>query len=111
MSQNYPVFWALTAEHDLLAIIRYIKTYRPKTAVKVFGEIKMAAADLGLFPERGRIVPELLAQGINIYRELIVSPWRIIYRFSGQTLYVLAVIDGRRNVEDILLDRLLRDPG
>lgn len=109
MNQTHRVFWALTAEYDVLTIIRYIKASRPKTASKVFGEIK-AATDLGLFPERGRIVPELLAQGISVYRELIIAPWRIIYRFSEQTVYVLAVIDSRRNVEDVLLDRLIRHP-
>jgi hypothetical protein len=32
------------------------------------------------FPERGRIVPELQAQGISQYGELIIPPWRLVYR-------------------------------
>ncbi len=47
---------------------------------------------------------ELRYYGILIYRELSSRPWRIIYRVEQNTVWVLAVIDGRMNVEDILLD-------
>jgi len=60
---------------------------------------------LNQFPDRGRIVPELKAYGILSYRELIISPWRVVYRTSEQKVYVLAVIDSRRNIEDILIER------
>ena len=61
-----------------------------------------------LFQRRGRIVPELQGQGILIYRELIAVPWRIIYRISDGTVFVLSVIDARQNIEDVLLSRLLK---
>ncbi len=105
---GYSVEWSKTAESDLLAIIQYIHNDSPKAAAKAFGNIRDKASDLVIFPERGRIVPELLAHGVGHYRELIIPPWRAIYRFSGNTVYVLAVIDSRRNIEDILLDRLIR---
>jgi len=38
----------------------------------------------------------------------VIRPWRVIYRIEAERVYVVAVIDGRRNVEDILLARLLR---
>jgi len=41
-----------------------------------------------------------------IYREIVTAPWRIIYRISDKNVYVLSVLDARRNVEDILLKRL-----
>ena len=44
-----------------------------------------------------------------LYRELILGPWRLIYRLDRGQMYVLAVIDGRRNVEDLLLRRLMRN--
>ncbi|MEK6194681.1 MAG: plasmid stabilization protein, partial [Deltaproteobacteria bacterium] len=40
-------------------------------------------------------------------RELIISPWRMIYRISEMKIYVLSVLDSRQNVEDILLKRLI----
>jgi len=108
MATCYQVSWSKTAGQDLSAIVRFIQQTNPQAAVKMLAEIKEKTADLALFPERGRIVLELLAQGIAHYRELVIPPWRIIYRFSAETVYVLAVIDSRRNVEDVLLDRLIR---
>jgi toxin ParE1/3/4 len=108
MTSGYSVEWSNAAANDLIAIIQYIHNSSPQAAAKVFTNIKDKTADLVLFPERGRIVPELLAHGIGHYRELIISPWRVIYRLSSTTVFVLAVIDSRRNVEDVLLARLIR---
>jgi len=105
MNELYQVYWSKTAESDLIAIILFIRNTSPQAAANVFVNIKDKTSDLVLFPERGRIVPELLAQGIGHYRELIISPWRVIYRFSGDAVYVLSVLDSRRNVEYVLLDR------
>ena len=110
MDERYQVYWSKIAESDLLAIIRFIRDSSPQAAAETFASIKNKTSELALFPERGRIVPELLAQGIGHYRELIIPPWRVFYRFSGSAVYVLSVIDSRRNVEDILLDRLIRPP-
>lgn len=108
MTDGYSVEWSKTAESDLIAIIQFIYNASPQAARNAFASIKDKTADLVIFPERGRIVPELLAHGIGHYRELVIPPWRVIYRFSGNTVYVLAVIDSHRNVEDVLLDRLIR---
>ena len=108
MNEHYQVHWSKTAESDLIAIIQFIREKSPQAAAKSFANIRDKTSNLVLFPERGRIVPELLAQGIGHYRELIIPPWRVIYRFLGDAVYVLSVLDSRRNVEDILLDRLIR---
>jgi plasmid stabilization system protein ParE len=79
----------------------------PKT-IKIFKRIKQKASSLYTFPERGRIVPELRDQGILQYRELVISPWRILYRISEKRVLVLSVLDSRRNIE--ALDRLGRSP-
>jgi plasmid stabilization system protein ParE len=107
MKKVYDVRWSETSERDLTGIIEYIAGDNPSHAYQVFREIKRKTSNLYTFPERGRIVPELQEQGITQYRELIVSPWRIIYRISERDVYVLSVLDSRRNVEDILLKRLI----
>ncbi len=107
MISEYSVSWARTAETDLINIVEYIVLDSPRNALKIFNQIKQKAADLTSFPEKGRIVPELQAQGINQYRELIISPWRLIYRISDKNVYVLSAIDSRQNVEDILLSRFI----
>jgi len=105
--KRFVVEWAQPAGKDLENIIEYISQDNIDTAVTIFEKIKSKCSTLNQFPDRGRIVPELKAYGILSYRELIISPWRVIYRTSGQKVYVLAVIDSRRNMEDILIERFL----
>jgi len=107
MSQKYRVLWAEAAEKDLTKIIDYIAIENPADASKILQKIKQQASSLYKFPERGRIVPELHEQGIHFYRELVIPPWRMIYRISDTNVYVLCVFDSRRNVEDILMNRLV----
>ncbi|MDH4266561.1 MAG: type II toxin-antitoxin system RelE/ParE family toxin [Deltaproteobacteria bacterium] len=107
MSRRYEVIWAGIAENDLREIIEYIATDSPTDALKILREIKQKVSTLYALPERGRIVPELQDQAILTYRELIVPPWRIIYRISEKKIYVLSVLDARQNVEDILLRRMI----
>ncbi len=106
MNKKYKVEWVSVAEVDLKQIINYIAIKSPGNALHVLREIRQRASSLYTFPERGRIIPELQSHGINIYRELIEGPWRIVYRITDTTVYVLSVIDSRQNVEDILLNRL-----
>ncbi len=82
MKKIYDVRWSETAERDLIAIIEYIADDSPSRAYEVFKEVRRKASSLRTFPDRGRIVPELQEQGITQYHELVVSPWRIIYRTS-----------------------------
>ncbi|MDD2585779.1 MAG: type II toxin-antitoxin system RelE/ParE family toxin [Syntrophomonadaceae bacterium] len=103
----YQVFWTYTAQQDLKKIIEYIATDSETQARRVYLAIKQKADNLQHMPLRGRMVPELKYYGISIYRELISFPWRIIYKTEQNKVWVLAVIDGRRNVEDILLDRFI----
>ena len=106
MSSQHKVSWASIAESDLTNIILYIADESPTNALNIHNKIKEKASGLKHFPERGRIVPELQDQGINLYREIIVSPWRIVYRISGKEVYVLTVFDSRQNAEDVLLKKL-----
>ena len=109
MNNKYLVQWAAVAQRDLKEIIEYIEIDSPGNALQILKKVKQKVSSLYTSPERGRIVPELQDQGIRIYRELVVAPWRIIYRISDTTVFVLSVIDARRNVEDILLDRRMTD--
>jgi len=108
MSKTHKVHWASIAEEDLKNIVLYIAEDSPTNARTIFEKLKEKASSLTLFPERGRTVPELQDQGINLYRELIHTPWRIIYRIEDKKVYVLSVLDSRQNVEDILLKRLMK---
>lgn len=108
MSKKYQVDWAAVAQRDLKQIIDYIAIDSPGNAMQILKKIKQKVSGFYAMPDRGRILPELKEQGINTYREMIIAPWRVIYRTSDSTVFVLAVIDSRRNVEDILLDRFIK---
>jgi toxin ParE1/3/4 len=108
MSKKYQVEWAEIAQHDLKQIIDYIAVDSPDNALRILQKIRQKLLALYTMPDSGRIVPELKEQGIHTYRELIIAPWRVIYRISDTKVFVLSVIDSRRNVEDILLDRLTK---
>ncbi len=107
MKRWFEVLWADVAENDLRGIVDFIAAADPSLALDLLRKIKARASRLGRSPRRGRLVPELLANGISRYRELVIRPWRLIYRVEEKAVYVVCVIDGRRNVEDVLLQRLL----
>lgn len=64
---------------------------------------------LKTFPEQGRIVPELEKQNIVDYRELIEGNYRIIYAIQGDTVIIHTIIDSRRNLEDLIIKKLMRN--
>jgi len=45
---------------------------------------------------------------VHQYRELVERQWRIVYRIEPDSVMVLAALDGRRDLESLLLDRLVR---
>ncbi|MEW5767547.1 MAG: type II toxin-antitoxin system RelE/ParE family toxin [bacterium] len=100
--------WASVAEQDLTQIVDYIAMDSVKNAIAVFRKIRDEVNSLSTFPARCRVVPELQAVGIDFYRELILRPYRIIFRSEEESVFVVGVFNGRRNLEDVLLERLIR---
>ncbi len=108
MDEEYKVVWTKSAVSDLESIIEYIAENSPLTASALFRKLRKQIDTLSYSPQRGRHIPELQEQGIFLYRELIISPWRIMYRVHERIVYIMAIIDSRRNVEDILLEKLIK---
>jgi len=105
---SFRVLWTEAAARDLEDIIAFIAADSPGNARAVLARIKERAAALETHPARGRVVPELALFGFATWRELIVKPHRLIYRVEEDRVFVLAVLDGRRDLEDLLLKRLVR---
>ncbi len=108
MKKKFDVVWSNAAENDVYGIIEYIARNNPSHAKQILHKIKRATSRLYHSPNRGRVIPELQEQGVSQYRELIMSPWRIMFRISGKSVLVLSVLDSRRNIEDILFGRLIQ---
>ena len=105
--KQFEVIWTKNAQFDLESIIEYIKIHSLSIAKKIFFEIKKECENLHYFPQRKRVVPELQQIGILKYREIIYERWRIIFKIDNIKVYVLLVVDSRRNLEDILFQRLI----
>ena len=102
------VLWARSARRDLEGIIAYLADRSPRAALATLDELEQSARRLAAHSERGRIVPELARLHVQQYREIVVPPYRLVYRLRGVQVLVLGVFDGRRSLEDTLLDRLIR---
>ena len=106
----YRVEWAEVARGDLLGIVEYLVERNPEAAASTLDSLERRAAALKTAPGRGRVIPELRRLQMREYRELVIPPYRLIYRVAGRRVLVLGVFDSRRNLEDVLLERLLGEP-
>ncbi len=107
-AKAYQVLWTQTAQQDLTEIVDYIAQDSVNDALTILHRLETKAALLVSLPNRGRIVPELLHSGISQYREIISAPWRIIYRAGNKQVSIMAVLDSRRDLQTVLLNRLAR---
>jgi len=109
MKISKTIRWTPSAEQDLVQIVEYIFNSSPVNAEAEFKLIKSEAERLRDFPKVGRIIPELEAMGIFHFRELIVPPWRIWYREDIEEIFVLAVVNSRKSIDDLVFNRLYRE--
>jgi len=107
-TKSYQVLWSHTAQQDLTEIIEYIAQDSVGDTLAILQKLESKAALLINLPNRGRVVPELLHTGISQYRELVSAPWRIVYRLDNRQVLIMAVLDSRRDLQAVLLNRLAR---
>lgn len=105
----YAVVLTTDAARDVREIDAYI-AWRDsvEAACAVVEGLGQVFAGLGESPQRGNHPKVLLAPGIREFREVHFKPYRVIYRVIDQTVYILCVADGRRNMQRLLMRRLLR---
>jgi len=95
--------------NDLGEIYSYIAKYdSPQKAEYVLGQIEKRFISLNELPERGVYPKELLSLGTREYREIFFKPYRIIYRILNKTVYDYLIVDGRRDMQTLLQQRLLQ---
>lgn len=106
---KYKVLIDPQAKLDIKEIFVYVlQNDDLRSAGKILDGLEKTCYNLEKFPEHGHIPPELRETGIIKYREIHYSNYRIIYEIDGGEIYVPAVLDGRRNIQEILSSRLLR---
>lgn len=98
--------WAESAVADLGTIARHVARDSPDAAETFVDRVDKAAVQLSELPLSGRVIPELERHNIRRYREVVIAPWRLFYEIRDHAVIVLAIIDGRRDIQDVLLRRL-----
>ncbi|HEX4329520.1 MAG TPA: type II toxin-antitoxin system RelE/ParE family toxin [Burkholderiales bacterium] len=105
---RHEVILTRDAESDLEGILDYIAEHDvPGKDDYVLAQMDDVIESLSAFPERGFHPKELLALGIRDYRQTFFKPYRVIYHIAGRAVYVLMIVDGRRNMQALLARRLL----
>jgi toxin ParE1/3/4 len=107
--ERYKVFIDPQAKRDLKEIFTYLAINDGSSvASRLLDSLEETCYKLEEFPERGHIPQELRQTGINKYLEIHSNPYRIIYEIENNIIYIHCVLDGRRNIQEILSERLLR---
>ena len=105
---TYEVVLTKDAERDLEDIYRYIAEHdSPVNADHVLERLLQATQALTTLPDRGSCPTELRPIGIAEYRQVFFKPYRLIYRVHAQQVVVYVVADGRRDMQSLLVRRLL----
>ena len=106
---KYEVFLIKDAEDDIFEIFTYIlENDSEDNANQVYDKIKQTCLSLISFPDRGPTPPELERINVFNYKELHFKPYRIIYQVIEHKVYIHCVFDGRRDLQEILENRLFR---
>ena len=108
MPDLFKIVWSEVAIADLDSILDYIvREDSVASAQNVYGKIALKVNSLTQCPSRCRVVPELREIGVTEFRENLWGPYRICFRIYRQTVVLVAIVDGRRNLDELLVERSL----
>ncbi|MCL2403620.1 MAG: type II toxin-antitoxin system RelE/ParE family toxin [Coriobacteriia bacterium] len=94
-----PVVIVESAAADLEDILDwYREELVPDVGIELVKRVRKRLTQLQTFPEIGREVPEFNDPTI---RELIESPFRIVYRFDGEIASIVRVWRSERLMKDL----------
>ena len=92
------IVWTAPAVEDLRDLHSYITRHSEMYASGFVERIILATERLVDHPRVGRVVPEANEENV---RELLYQKYRIIYRVKEDSIEMLAVIHGARDLEKL----------
>lgn len=95
------IVWTEPALGDLDKVADYIALDKPDAASRFVKKVFTAVDRLSAHPLSGRKILELPD---TPYREIVVSPCRVFYRFDKKRVYILHVMRGERLLRTFLLE-------
>lgn len=90
------VVWTVGARVALGEAIAYVAGEAPGRARALLERVLHSAASLADLSERGRIVPESDDPAV---RELLVRPYRLLYRVNPGEVQIIALLHERRSFD------------
>jgi len=108
VTETFEVVWSESAVGDLDDILDLVVEREGlDRALALYDALRRRVAELSRFPRRCRYVPELKAIGLSEIRESIDPPYRLMFRLAGDQVILLGVLDSRRDLEALLVQRAL----
>lgn len=105
---SFVVEFTTGARQDLLKIYRYIKAAGSREAAKsMYEQLSKACESLSRNPERGNVPAEIEGFSEMLCRQIVIKNYRIIYQVIGKVVIIHGIIDGRRNIREIMRQRFL----
>ena len=97
-----------SAQTDLMALRGYIvKNFSTTTWKATYAKLKTAIRNLAMFPYLGGMPDELASLNLTQYRQVLSGMNRIICEVRHEVVYVHLIVDTRRDLNDVLMQRLL----
>ena len=106
---NFKVNIISDAEEDIFDIYNYVLINDSREKAEcLLSKLEKTCLSLKKYPNRGHVPPELERVGIYTYKEIHFKPYRIIYEITEKIVFIHCVLDGRRSLQELLENRLLR---
>jgi toxin ParE1/3/4 len=95
VAKKYKVNLSFNAQKDLEHIFFYIAEDSINNAKNFILELEEKIYSLDTMPERFALIPENIFYGTN-YRQLTHRTYRVIYKISDNSVFIMRVIHGAK---------------
>ncbi|CAN5606214.1 type II toxin-antitoxin system RelE/ParE family toxin [soil metagenome] len=87
---------------------RYIiKSFGKDAWLSSYSVLKKSVVMIQEHPRIGKIPPELESLNIAQYRQVLSGMNRVIYEVRGDTAYIHIICDARRDLQSLLMKRIV----
>ncbi|MDT8448082.1 MAG: type II toxin-antitoxin system RelE/ParE family toxin [bacterium] len=104
----FTVRFLASAEQDLRSLGTYVAQDSKAKASKLISQLVDACQSLAQFPHRGHIPLELSGLSDH-YLQIYQGPYRLIYQIKPPQVVIFAILDGRRDLTELLPTRFGED--
>jgi toxin ParE1/3/4 len=99
-----------SAEEDLFEIYQYVYfNDSEEIAESLYSKLFEKCLSLQEYPHRGHVPSELSLLGVDDFPEIDYKPYRIIYQIVEKVVFIHCILDGHRDMQKLLHERLIRE--